>query len=111
MAEGVLCVMRQILEPVQEARMVVDAHPYIVNAYALCIAVAEAAGADAAPAAPLAALLAEDHPPSWSPLPPDSTFRALHAGEIRLHQGAAHLLVHLYRGASAQGQQTHVSPS
>ncbi|CAL8472027.1 g11569 [Coccomyxa elongata] len=82
----------KILEPVQEARMVVDAHPYIVNAYALCTAVAEAAGADAAPAAPLAALLAEDHPPSWSPLPPDSTFRALHAGEIRLHQGAAMLL-------------------
>ncbi len=72
--------------------MVVDAHPYIVNAYALCTAVAEAAGTDVALAAPLAKQLAEEHPPSWSPLPPDSTFRALHAGEIRLHQGAVHLL-------------------
>ena len=34
----------QILTPVQEARIVVDAHPYVVNALALCTAVAEAAG-------------------------------------------------------------------
>ena len=38
----------QILTPVQEARIVVDAHPYIVNALALCTAVAEAAGAPTA---------------------------------------------------------------
>ncbi len=38
----------QILTPVQEARIVVDAHPYVVNALALCTAVAEAAGAPTA---------------------------------------------------------------
>ncbi len=77
----------QILQPVQEARMVVDAHPYVVNAFALCTAAADAAGHDAALAEPLASLLAEEQAPSWSPLPPDSPFRALYHGELRLHQG------------------------
>ncbi|KAK9905860.1 hypothetical protein WJX75_007711 [Coccomyxa subellipsoidea] len=82
----------KILQPVQEARMVVDAHPYVVNAFALCTAVAEAAGHDAALAEPLGGLLADEGAPSWSPLPPDSAFRALYTGELRLHQGAAMLV-------------------
>ena len=71
--------------------MVVDAHPYVVNAFALCTAVAEAAGHDAALAEPLGGLLADEGAPSWSPLPPDSAFRALYPGELRLHQGARSL--------------------
>ena len=31
----------QVLTPVQEARIVVDAHPYMVNALAVCTAMAE----------------------------------------------------------------------
>lgn len=88
-----------------------DAHPYIVNALALATAVSEEASPAAAPAdaaavaSPakcaaaaaasamsgmselMARCLADDSPASWAPLPPDSPFRALFHGEIRLHQG------------------------
>lgn len=67
--------------------MVVDAHPYIVNTFAVCTAVAEAVGHDTALREPLASLLAEEGSPTWSPLPADSAFLALYNGELRLHQG------------------------
>jgi len=78
----------QVLTPVQEARMVVDAHPYMVNALAVCTATAEASAKQSAPMSDLMRRCVEEEvPPACSPLPVDSTFRALFNGEIRMHQG------------------------
>lgn len=80
----------QVLEPIQEAIMVVDAHPYVVNALAVCTATAEASAKLSAPMSDLMRrCLEEELPPACSPLPADSTFRALFNGEIRIHQGEA----------------------
>ena len=71
--------------------MVVDAHPYVVNALAVCTATAEASAKVSAPMSDLMRrCLEEELPPACSPLPADSTFRALFNGEIRIHQGASH---------------------
>ena len=68
--------------------MVVDAHPYVVNALAVCTATAEASAKVSAPMSDLMKrCLEEELPPACSPLPADSTFRALFNGEIRIHQG------------------------
>lgn len=78
----------QVLNPIQEARMVVDAHPYMVNALAVCTATAEASAKLSAPMSDLMRHCLEDEaPPACSPLSADSTFRALYNGEIRMHQG------------------------
>ncbi|CAL5220821.1 g2898 [Coccomyxa viridis] len=83
----------QVLDPIQEAIMVVDAHPYVVNALAVCTATAEASAKVSAPMSDLMKrCLEEELPPACSPLPADSTFRALFNGEIRIHQGAAMLV-------------------
>ena len=82
----------QVLTPIQEARMVVDAHPYMVNALAVCTATAEDSAKQSAPMSELMRRCLEDEsPPACCPLPPDSTFRALFNGEIRMHQGASNL--------------------
>ena len=71
--------------------MVVDAHPYVVNALAVCTATAEASAKVSAPMSDLMRrCLEEELPPACSPLPADSTFRALFNGEIRIHQGEFH---------------------
>ena len=68
--------------------MVVDAHPYIFNALAVCTATAEASAKVSAPMSELMRRCLEDaSPPACSPLPADSTFRALFNGEIRMHHG------------------------
>ena len=82
------CAPAQVLDPIQEAIMVVDAHPYVVNALAVCTATAEASAKVSAPMSDLMKrCLEEELPPACSPLPADSTFRALFNGEIRIHQG------------------------
>ena len=87
--------MLQVLTPIQEARMVVDAHPYMVNALAVCTATAEASAQQSAPMSELMRRCLEDEsPPACCPLPPDSTFRALFNGEIRMHQGGSPALTY-----------------
>ena len=82
--------------------MVVDAHPYMVNALAVCTATAEASAKQSAPMSELMRRCLEDEsPPACCPLPPDSTFRALFNGEIRMHQGEG--------GACLSPSSTHLS--